>query len=117
VLNSEGVITTASGLKYVDVRFGSGPIAELGDEVIIDYVGWLSDGRLLDSSIDRGRPLTVSLNGEQVVPGFEEGVAGMKVGGRRVLLVPPQLAYGDQGAGSIPTNSSLVFDVELRKVN
>lgn len=107
-----------SGLRYVDEKLGSGSAALAGSTAIVHYTGWLSeDGRKgdkFDSSRDRGQPIAVALGDGRVIPGFEEGVSGMKVGGKRTLVVPPQLAYGERGAANvIPPNATLIFDVEL----
>lgn len=107
-----------SGLRYIDERVGSGSAALTGSTAIVHYTGWLSeDGRKgdkFDSSRDRGQPIAVALGDGRVIPGFEEGVSGMKVGGKRTLVVPPQLAYGERGAANvIPPNATLIFDVEL----
>lgn len=104
-------------LKVNDLKPGDGVVAENGKKVLVHYTGWLTDGKKFDSSLDRGTPLSFQLGAGQVIKGWEQGVAGMKVGGKRKLTIPPQLAYGEQGAGSvIPPNSTLVFEVELLKV-
>ena len=109
---------TASGLKYVDTKVGDGAAATPGHKVSVHYTGWLDNngekGRKFDSSVDRGQPFSFPLGGGQVIKGWDEGVAGMKVGGKRTLTIPPQLGYGARGAGGvIPPNATLVFDVEL----
>lgn len=107
-------VTLASGLKYEDMVVGTGDLAESGKSVSVHYTGWLTDGTKFDSSVDRGQPFTFRLGAGQVIRGWDEGVAGMKVGGRRVLVIPPQLGYGARGAGGvIPPNATLMFDVEL----
>jgi predicted Ser/Thr protein kinase len=111
------VVTTASGLKYIDQKEGTGPAAKAGDTVEVHYTGWLRDGTKFDSSKDR-RPFSFTLNGGEVIKGWNEGVAGMRVGGRRKLIIPPELGYGARGAaaGTIPPNAELTFDVELLKI-
>ncbi len=107
-------VTTASGLKYVDNVVGDGPLAEKGKKVTVHYTGTLADGKKFDSSLDRGQPLTFTLGTGQVIKGWDEGVAGMKVGGKRRLIIPAELGYGARGAGGvIPPNAQLTFDVEL----
>jgi FKBP-type peptidyl-prolyl cis-trans isomerase FkpA len=105
---------TASGLEYWDVKMGTGAVAQSGQHVKVDYTGWLTSGKKFDSSVDAGRPFEFVLGARQVIKGWDEGVAGMKVGGKRQLRIPPDLAYGPKGyPGVIPANSTLVFDVEL----
>jgi FKBP-type peptidyl-prolyl cis-trans isomerase len=112
----EKVVTTPSGLKYVDLVVGTGPEAEAGKTVVVHYKGWLTDGTPFDSSVDRG-PFSFALGAGRVIKGWDEGVAGMKVGGKRKLVIPPQLGYGARGAGSvIPPNAELIFEVELLKI-
>ena len=108
--------TTASGLQYWDLTAGSGDTAVPGKRVTVNYTGWLEDGTKFDSSLDRNQPLTFGLGVGQVIKGWDEGVAGMKVGGKRQLKIPPQLGYGSRGTGPIPPNSTLIFDVELLAV-
>jgi FKBP-type peptidyl-prolyl cis-trans isomerase len=110
-----------SGLKYTDEKVGSGAEAKRGDKVTVHYTGWLYNngekGKKFDSSVDRGEPFTFNLGAGQVIPGWDQGVAGMKVGGKRTLIIPANLAYGTRGAGGvIPPNATLMFDVELLKV-
>jgi FKBP-type peptidyl-prolyl cis-trans isomerase FkpA len=105
-------VTTASGLKYVDVALGSGTVAQAGDQVSVHYTGWLSDGTPFDTSRG-GAPLLFTLGAGNVIAGFDEGVQGMEPGGKRRLIVPPALGYGSTGAGPIPPNATLIFDVEL----
>ncbi|MCS6976467.1 MAG: FKBP-type peptidyl-prolyl cis-trans isomerase [Gemmatales bacterium] len=113
----EKVITTPSGLKYVDLKEGTGPEAKKGDTVEVHYTGWLKDGKKFDSSLDRGKPFSFPLGAGRVIKGWDEGVAGMKVGGKRKLIIPPDLAYGSRGAGGvIPPNAELTFEVELLKI-
>ena len=106
------------GLKYTDTTVGTGATATAGHQVSVHYTGWLwqggQKGAKFDSSADRGQPLNFSLGTGQVIKGWDEGVAGMKVGGKRTLIIPPDLAYGSRGAGGvIPPNATLMFDVEL----
>ena len=112
------MVTTASGLQYKVLQTGSGPVAKAGDTVTVNYTGWLTDGTKFDSSKDRGTPFQFQLGGGQVIKGWDQGVAGMKVGGVRKLTIPPELGYGARGAGGvIPPNATLVFEVELLGVN
>ncbi len=107
-------MTTDSGLKYVDVTVGDGREAVVGDTATVHYTGWLVDGKKFDSSLDRSEPFSFRVGSGQVIKGWDEGVAGMKVGGKRKLTIPPQLGYGTRGAGGvIPPNATLIFDVEL----
>ena len=107
---------TSSGLYYRDLAQGSGPTAAAGNEVVVHYTGWLVDGTKFDSSQDAGEPFSFALGAGNVIQGWDEGVAGMQVGGRRRLVIPPSLGYGADGIGPIPPNASLVFDVELLEV-
>jgi len=111
-------VTTASGLKYWDTKVGTGATATAGHKVVVHYTGWLTNGKKFDSSVDRKEPFSFQLGGGQVIKGWDEGVAGMKVGGKRRLEIPPELAYGNRGVGGglIPPNSTLLFDVELLDV-
>jgi FKBP-type peptidyl-prolyl cis-trans isomerase FkpA len=110
-------VTTASGLKYTDTKVGTGAEAKAGQTVSVHYTGWLTNGTKFDSSKDRGQPFNFPLGGGRVIKGWDEGVAGMKVGGVRRLTVPPQLGFGASGAGGvIPPNATLVFEVELLDV-
>jgi FKBP-type peptidyl-prolyl cis-trans isomerase len=109
--------TTASGLQYWDIAVGTGTTAVAGKTVKVHYTGWLTDGKKFDSSVDRGQPFSFPLGGGQVIKGWDEGVAGMKIGGKRQLRIPPDLGYGPRGAGGvIPPNATLIFDVELLEV-
>jgi FKBP-type peptidyl-prolyl cis-trans isomerase len=109
--------TTASGLQYWDIVVGSGATAAPGNTVKVHYSGFLTGGEKFDSSRDRGEPFSFPLGAGQVIKGWDEGVAGMKVGGQRQLRIPPQLGYGAAGAGgAIPPNATLIFDVELLDV-
>ena len=110
----EGVVTTASGLQYEVIKAGDGAQPKAEDTVTVHYVGTLVDGTVFDSSRDRGEPATFALN--RVIPGWTEGLQLMKVGGNYKFYIPSELAYGDRGAGTIPPNSVLIFDVELMKV-
>jgi FKBP-type peptidyl-prolyl cis-trans isomerase FkpA len=106
--------TTSSGLQYWDIKKGTGAVATAGKEVSVQYTGWLTNGKEFDSSLDSGDPIRFVLGTAQVIKGWDEGLAGMKVGGKRQLKIPPQLGYGARGAGSaIPPNATLIFDVEL----
>lgn len=109
------VVTTPSGLKYEILQEGSGDVAEPGETVKVHYTGWLTNGKKFDSSVDRGKPFSFPLGKGRVIKGWDEGVAGMKVGEKRKLTIPPQLAYGKRGAGNglIPPNSTLIFEVEF----
>jgi FKBP-type peptidyl-prolyl cis-trans isomerase len=109
----EKVITTKSGLKYVELKEGTGDEAKKGQTVEVHYTGWLKDGTKFDSSKDRNEPFKFSLGAGEVIKGWDEGVAGMKVGGTRKLIIPPELAYGKVRRGKIPANSELTFEVEL----
>lgn len=105
---------TDSGLKIEELVEGEGEIAAAGQQVSVHYTGWLTDGRKFDSSVDRNEPFQFGLGRGMVIRGWDEGVTGMKVGGKRKLTIPPQLGYGAQGAGGvIPPNATLVFEVEL----
>ena len=114
------MMTTADGLKYIDVKVGTGPEAK-GKTATVHYTGWLYEngakGKKFDSSVDRGQPFDFRVGAGEVIKGWDEGVAGMKVGGKRTLIIPPQLGYGARGAGGvIPPNATLMFDVELLAV-
>lgn len=110
--------THPSGLKYTDEVVGTGPEAKAGQQVKVHYTGWLDNngkpGKKFDSSRDRNQPFEFGLGGGQVIRGWDDGVAGMKVGGKRILVIPAELGYGARGAGGvIPPNATLIFDVEL----
>lgn len=107
-------VKTESGLQYWDIKVGVGPEAKSGDKVKVHYTGWLTNGKKFDSSVDAHRPYSFTLGEGNVIKGWDEGVAGMKVGGKRQLRIPPELAYGDQGFKNIiPPKATLIFDVEL----
>ena len=109
--------TTQSGLQYEDLVVGSGAEAIAGKQVSVHYTGTLQDGTVFDSSLKRNQPFSFTLGAGQVIPGWDEGVAGMKVGGKRKLVIPPNLAYGAQGSPPvIPANATLTFVVELLDV-
>jgi FKBP-type peptidyl-prolyl cis-trans isomerase FkpA len=109
-------VTTESGLRYEDIVVGTGPSPQPGQEVTVHYTGTLEDGTKFDSSLDRGQPLKIQIGVGRVIKGWDEGVMTMKVGGKRKLVIPPQLGYGARGGGPIPPNSTLVFEVELLDV-
>jgi peptidylprolyl isomerase len=111
-------VTTASGLQIIDTKFGTGASPRTGQTCVMHYTGWLYDngakGKKFDSSVDRGEPFEFKIGTRQVIAGWDEGVASMKVGGKRTLIIPAALGYGAQGAGNvIPPNATLMFDVEL----
>src|SRR5207248_1093170 len=111
------LVTTKSGLKYIDLKEGTGPAAKEGDTVVVHYTGWLRDGTKFDSSVDREDPFKFPLGAGKVIRGWDEGVAGMKAGGKRKLIVPPQLGYGFEGSPPvIPPNAELIFEVELLRI-
>ena len=122
-LMAEGgkMTTTKSGLNYNDEKVGTGVEATAGKQVSVHYTGWLNDngkkGKKFDSSLDRGQPFVFPLGARRVIRGWDEGVAGMKIGGKRTLMIPSALGYGARGAGGdIPPNADLIFDVELLDV-
>ncbi len=111
-------VVTASGLKYYELKPGTGAEAKAGAKVSVHYTGWLVDGKKFDSSVDRREPFVFNLGAGMVIKGWDEGVQGMKVGGKRQLHIKPELAYGERGAGGvIPPNATLIFDVEVLAVN
>jgi FKBP-type peptidyl-prolyl cis-trans isomerase len=116
-------VTTKSGLKYTDQKVGTGKEAKAGTKVEVHYTGWLKNGTKFDSSRDRGEPFVFPLGDGKVIKGWDEGVQGMKEGGKRKLIIPPKLAYGEEGVKTkqgkviIPPNAELTFEVELLKVS
>ncbi|RUR80149.1 FKBP-type peptidyl-prolyl cis-trans isomerase [Chlorogloeopsis fritschii PCC 9212] len=116
--SDENVVTTPSGLKYIDLVEGTGATPKPGQKITVHYTGTLEDGTKFDSSRDRNRPFDFKVGVGQVIKGWDEGLSTMKVGGRRQLIIPPELGYGSRGAGGvIPPNATLIFDVELLKVS
>ncbi len=113
---ADGMTTTPSGLQYRDDAVGEGREAKAGDTVSVHYTGTLQNGTKFDSSRDRGQAFQFPLGAGRVIRGWDEGVAGMRVGGRRTLVIPPELGYGGRAVGPIPPNSTLNFDVELLDV-
>jgi len=116
--DAQNVVTAPSGLKYIDVKVGTGASPRTGQTCVMHYTGWLYEsgkkGAKFDSSVDRGEPFEFTIGMGQVIRGWDEGVATMKVGGKRTLIIPPALGYGARGAGGvIPPNATLLFDVEL----
>lgn len=110
-------IITSSGLKYTEIKEGSGAIASNGKKVMVHYVGTLENGKVFDSSMDKNQPLSFTLGSGEMIPGFDEGILNMKTGGRRKLIIPPNLAWGTEGAqGVIPPNATVIFDIELLDV-
>ena len=110
-------VKTDSGLQYWDIKVGVGQVAKAGDHVKVHYTGWLTTGKKFDSSVDAGQPYDFTLGKSEVIKGWDEGVAGMKAGGKRQLRIPPELAYGARGFPPvIPPDSTLVFEVELLDV-
>jgi FKBP-type peptidyl-prolyl cis-trans isomerase len=117
VFNQPDTITTASGLQYQELAVGEGPAAKAGDTVSVHYTGTLQNGQKFDSSVDRGVPFTLTLGLGSVIQGWEEGLLGMQVGGKRKLIIPSNLGYGATGSGQIPPNATLIFDVELLSID
>ena len=113
-----GEVTTPSGLRIIDVKQGAGPVPQAGQTVTVNYTGWLfvdgKKGKKFDSSLDRGEPFSFTLGQGQVIKGWDEGLATMRVGGKRTLIIPPDLGYGASGAGGdIPPGATLIFEVDL----
>src|ERR1700683_1896927 len=110
-------VKTDSGLQYWEIRVGPGEVAKEGSHVRVHYTGWLTSGKKFDSSVDAGKPFDFTIGNGEVIKGWEIGVAGMKVGGKRQLRIPPALGYGAEGyPGAIPANATLIFDVQLLNV-
>lgn len=114
--NTAAIATTASSLQYQDIVVGTGAQPQSGQTVTVNYTGWLDNGTKFDSSLDRNQPFSFTLGQGGVIKGWDEGVATMKVGGKRRLIIPPALGYGSQSQGTIPPNSRLTFDVELLSI-
>ena len=104
---------TVTGLEYWDIKVGTGKVAKFGDDVVVDYTGWVEGGKKFDSSIDNHQPFPMTIGSTPVIKGWVEGLRGMKVGGKRRLRIPPQLGYGSRGSGRIPPGATLIFDIEL----
>jgi peptidylprolyl isomerase len=120
-LDEAKAVTSATGLKYIDTKVGTGASPLPGRTCVMHYTGWLyqngTKGKKFDSSLDRGQPFSFTIGAGEVIPGWDEGVASMKVGGKRTLVIPPSLGYGARGAGGvIPPNATLLFEVELLDV-
>ena len=114
-------VTSPTGLRMIDTRVGTGPQPQAGQTVTVNYTGWLyvggKKGKKFDSSLDRGKPFSFVLGHMQVIKGWDEGVSTMHIGGKRTLIIPPELGYGARGAGgAIPPNATLIFDVDLLQV-
>lgn len=108
--------TTSTGLGYTDLVVGTGAEAQIGDTVVVHYTGWLEDGTVFDSSVERGVPFDFILGAGEVIAGWDEGILGMQEGGKRKLVIPPDLGYGPTANGPIPANATLIFEVELLEV-
>ena len=119
--SAQPVMTTPSGLKIIDIKVGTGAMPKTGQTVVVNYTGWLYEngkkGKKFDSSVDRNEPFEFPIGRGQVIAGWDQGVATMRVGGKRTLIIPPNLAYGSRGAGGvIPPNATLIFDVDLLSI-
>jgi len=111
---NEKAVTTTSGLQLIDLTTGTGREAHVGETAVVHYTGWLTNGTKFDSSKDRNKPFAFQLGAGHVIKGWDEGVVGMKIGGTRKLIIPPQLGYGAHGAGNvIPPNATLIFEINL----
>jgi|SRR3989338_2730606 len=115
-IETVGEVFGSQVLGVEDINLGNGEAVKIGDMISVHYVGTLTDGTKFDSSYDRGEPIAFSVGSGQLIKGFDNGVVGMKVGGKRKLTIPPELAYGAQGSGAIPANSTIIFQVELVKI-
>lgn len=113
---TQGAVTTQTGLQYIDEVVGTGAQPQKGQTVVVNYTGYLDDGTVFDSSVQRNQPYSFVLGTGAVIAGWDEGIASMKAGGKRKLIIPPSLAYGSQGQGAIPPNARLTFEVELLEV-
>ncbi len=114
VPKEEKIVKLESGVKYIDIKEGYGNVAKEGKHIEVHYTGWLRDGTMFDNSLKNGRPLGLTLGANGVIKGWEQGIPGMKVGGKRKLLIPPALAYGEKGRPPlIPQNAELVFEIQL----
>jgi FKBP-type peptidyl-prolyl cis-trans isomerase len=107
----------SSGVEYWDITVGAGATATSGKTVGVHYTGWLADGTKFDSSVDRGKPVAFPLGAGKVIRGWDDGIVGMKVGGKRQLRIPPSAGYGEHGAGKVPPNAVLIFDIQLLAVS
>lgn len=118
VTEKEDLKITESGLRYIDLKVGEGESPQRGQTVVVHYTGYLADGTKFDSSRDRDRPFSFKVGVGQVIKGWDQAIPSMKVGGRRQIIIPPELGYGQRGAGGvIPPNATLIFDVELLKIS
>ena len=115
--NENTIVTTSTGLQYQDLVIGGGEFPQLGDKVLVHYTGKLEDGSIFDSSVDRDQPFEFPLGMGRVIKGWDEGLATMQVGGKRILTIPSHLGYGERGAGNrIPPGATLIFEVELLEI-
>jgi peptidylprolyl isomerase len=117
VVAPEKMVKSKTGLQYAELREGKGAVAEKGRTVRVLYTGWLKSGRVFDSRTDRNKPLAFTIGAGGMIKGWEEGVTGMRVGGKRLIIIPPALGYGAKAVPNIPPNSELTFEVELVGVN